>query len=57
MPSDHVNLIDLHLTLQPCCWGLGDKAAAQASVMACTSDGLRPSSKAICRFERFRPMK
>src|SRR3954465_11036877 len=27
------------------------------SVMACASDGLRPSSKAICRFERFRPMK
>src|SRR3954467_405341 len=27
------------------------------SVMACTSDGLSFSSKAICRFERFRPIR
>src|SRR3954464_14824099 len=27
------------------------------SVMSCTSGWLRPSSRAICRLERFRPMK
>src|SRR5215212_8614592 len=29
VPGHDVDLIDLHLTLQPCCWGSGDEAAAQ----------------------------
>jgi hypothetical protein len=29
VPGHHVDLIDLHLTLQPCCWSFADEAAAQ----------------------------
>src|SRR5215212_12142202 len=29
VPGHDVDLIDLHGTLQPCCWGFGDEAAAQ----------------------------
>src|SRR3954462_2509508 len=36
---------------------LATKPRRSCSVMACTSDPSRPSSWAICRFERFRPIK
>src|SRR5215210_7188779 len=29
VPGHHVNLIDLHLTLQPGCWSFGHEATAQ----------------------------
>src|SRR5215212_8146204 len=29
VPGHHVNLVDLHLTLQPGCWGFGYEATAQ----------------------------